>query len=220
MSPLFWVEAYKYAEFLYNRMTTAGTGEFTPHELVHGKRPRFDRVKVFGCDMYEHLGGLPKVPGGTKARKGFFLGIPSDAPTGYLMYDINAGIVRTVFSATFDESFVRRDCGLRVYDKARSIDSAKRRGKALGNVPVVASELEFAQPDDPLVMGVARRMLSEKAGWDAPVLASRGDVKSEVVSSGGEDEHAVPAVVTRGDAESGSGSEVIAKQEQGEKAID
>ena len=51
MSPLFWVEAYKYAEFLYNRMTTAGTGEFTPHELVHGRRPRFDRVKVFGCDM-------------------------------------------------------------------------------------------------------------------------------------------------------------------------
>ena len=106
MSPLFWVEAYKYAEFLYNRMTTAGTGEFTPHELVHGRRPRFDRVKVFGCDVYERLGGLPKVPGGTKARKGFFLGIPSDSPSGYLMYDINAGVVRTVFSATLDESFV------------------------------------------------------------------------------------------------------------------
>ena len=103
MLPLFWVEAYKHAEFLYNRMTTTSTGESSPYELVHGRRPRFDRVKVFGCDMYEHLGDLPKVPGGTKARKGFFLGIPSDAPTGNLMYDINAGVVRTVFSATFDE---------------------------------------------------------------------------------------------------------------------
>ena len=52
------------------------------------------------------------------------------------------------------------------------------------------------------------------------MLAPRGDVKSGVVSSGGEDEHAVPAVATRGDAESESGSEVIAKQEQGEKTIE
>ena len=80
------------------------------------------------------------------------------------MYDINAGVVRTVLSATFDESFVRRACGIRVYDQARSIDSAKRRCKALGNVQVVASELVFEQPDDPLIMGTARRMLSEKAG--------------------------------------------------------
>ena len=85
MSPLFWVEAYKYAEFLYSRMTTSQTGEFTPYELVLGKRQRFDRVKVFGCDMYEHLDHLPKVLGGTKPRKGFFLGLPEDSPSGYLM---------------------------------------------------------------------------------------------------------------------------------------
>ena len=57
ISPLFWVEAYKYAEFLYSRMTTASTGEFTPHELVYGKKPRFDRAKVFGCVMFERLDG-------------------------------------------------------------------------------------------------------------------------------------------------------------------
>ena len=91
--------------------------------------------------MYEHLDGLAKVPGGTKARKGFFLGIPSGSPSGYLMYDTNAGVVRTVFSATFDESFVRRPCGIRVYDQARAIDNAKRRGKGLGHKQVVASGL-------------------------------------------------------------------------------
>ena len=81
--------------------------------------------------MYEHLDHLPKVVGGTKARKGFFFGLPEDSPSGYLMYDVNAGIVRTVYSASFDESFVRRACGIRVYDKAREIDSAKRKGKLL-----------------------------------------------------------------------------------------
>lgn len=40
MSSLFWVESYKYAEFLYNRMITASTGEFTSHALVYGRRPR------------------------------------------------------------------------------------------------------------------------------------------------------------------------------------
>jgi len=152
--------------------------------------------------MYEHLDGLPKVPGGTKARKGFFLGIPSDSPSGYLMYDINAGVVRTVFSATFDESFVRRACGIRVYDQARAIDSAKRRGRALGNKQVVASELVFGEPDDPLIMGTARRMLSDKTGWDPPVVAPRGDVERDV-----------PAVAPRGDEES-DGSEKAVKQEQ------
>ena len=215
MSPLFWVEAYKYAEFLYNRMTTTGTGEFTPHELVHGHRPRFDRVKVFGCDMYEHLDGLPKVPGGTKARKGFFLGIPSDSPSGYLMYDINAGVVRTVFSATFDESFVRRDCGIRVYDQARAIDSAKRRGKALGARHVVSSELVFGEPDDPLIMGTARRMLSEHAGSETPALAPRGDTKcvSAVTPEGDGKPDSVSAVTTRGDGKS-DGPEEVVKQEQ------
>ena len=151
MSPLFWVEAFKYAEFLYSRLTSAGTGEFTPHELVYGRRPRFDRVKVFGCNMYEHLEDLPKVPGGTKARKGLFLGIPKDSPTGYLIYDVNAGVVRTVFSGAFDESFVRRSCGIRVYDQARAIDSAKRQRVSLGKRPVVASKLVFQEPDDPLL---------------------------------------------------------------------
>ena len=35
------------------------------------------------------------------------------------MYDIHTGTIRTVFSATFDESMVRRRCNIRVYDKAR-----------------------------------------------------------------------------------------------------
>ena len=155
MSPLFWPEAYRYAELMYNRMTTVHTGEFSPYELVYRRRPRFDRIRVFGCDIYEHIGDQVKVPGGTRARKGYFMGIPEDSPAGFLMYDIKDGIIRTVYSATFDESFVRRRCGLGVYDKAREIYSNKSRK----NVDIVTSDLLFTYEDDPFTYDILRSHL-------------------------------------------------------------
>ena len=100
---------------------------------------------MFGCDIYEHIGDQVKVPGGTRARKGHFMGIPEDSPAGFLMYDIKDGIIRTVYSATFDGGFVRRRCGLGVYDKAREIYSNKSRK----NVDIVTSDLLFTYEDDP-----------------------------------------------------------------------
>ena len=182
-SPLFWVEAYRYAEYLHNRMVTGHTGEFTPHEMVFRKRPRFDRMRVFGSDMYEHIGGLPKVPGGTRARKGYFMGIPEDSPTGYLMYDIKAGIIRTVYAATFDESFVRRRFGLAVYDRARDIYSRQSRTS-----DAVHDELLFTHDDDPFLYDIVRAQLDvdaaigEGEGIDAnpPSLGT----PDEVISGG------------------------------------
>ena len=72
----------------------------------------------------------------------------------------------------------------------------------MGNKQVVASELVFGEPDDPLIMGTARRMLSVKTGWVPPAMAPRGDVEQDV-----------PAVTPRGDGES-DGSEKAVKQEQ------
>ena len=157
-SLLFWVEAYRYAEYLHNRMVTGHTGEFTPHEMVYRKRPRFDRMRVFGSDMYEHISGLPKVPGGTRARKGYFMGIPEDSPTGYLMYDIKAGIIRTVYAATFDESFVRRRFGLAVYDRARKIYSRQSRTS-----DAMHDELLFTHDDDPFLYDIVRAQLDADA---------------------------------------------------------
>ena len=181
-SPLFWVEAYRYAEYLHNRMVTGHTGEFTPHEMVYRKRPRFDRMRVFGSDMYEHIGGLPKVPGGTRARKGYFMGIPEDSPTGYLMYDIKAGIIRTVYAATFDESFVRRRFGLAVYDRAREIYSRQSRTS-----DAMHDELLFTHDDDPFLYDIVRAQLDvdaaigEGEGLEAssPVLVTTDGVPSE-----------------------------------------
>ena len=107
-------------------MTTSHTGQYSPYELVFGKRPRFDRIRVFGCDMYEHMADLPKFPGGLRARKGYFFGLPEDSPTAYLMYDVNDAVIRTAYSATFDESFRRRLAGIKVYDSAREIYGLRR----------------------------------------------------------------------------------------------
>ena len=139
-------------------MVTGHTGEFTPHEMVYRKPPRFDRMRVLGSDMYEHIGGLPKVPGGTRARKGYFMGIPDDSPTGYLMYDIKAGIIRTVYAATFDEICVRRKFGLAVYDRAREIYSRHSRTSN-----VVHDELLFTHDDDPFLYDIVRAQLDVDA---------------------------------------------------------
>ena len=182
-SPLFWVEAYRYAEYLHNRMVTGHTGEFTPHEMVYRKRPRFDRMRVFGSDMYEHIGGLPKVPGGTRARKGYFMGIPEDSPTGYLMYDIKAGIIRTVYAATFDESFVRRRFGLAVYDRAREIYSRQSTTS-----DVMHDELLFTHDDDPFLYDIVRAQLDVDAAigeGEGLEASSPSLVTADEVSPGG-----------------------------------
>ena len=135
--------------------------------------------------MYEYLADLPKVPGGVKARKGYFFGLPEDSPTGYLMYDINAAVVRTVYSATFDESFRRRLAGIKVYDTAREIYGLRKRSGKHG--AVVNHDLVFSEPDDPLTIGIVRRQLAEVSQSEA----LRG-VDKRVAKSGKEKESVVP----------------------------
>ena len=177
ISPLFWVEAYRYATLIYNSMTTSHTGQYSPYELVFGRRPRFDRIRVFGCDMYEHLADLPKVPGGLRARKGYFFGLPEDSPTGYLMYDINDGVVRTVYSATFDESFRRRLAGIKVYDTAREIYGLRRCSGKRGSV--VNHDLVFSEPDDPFTVGIVRRQLAQMSQGEELKGACEGVERSK-----------------------------------------
>ena len=116
---------------------------------------------MFGCDVYEHV-DQAKVPGGQKARKGYFMGVPADSPAGFLMYDIHTGTIRTVFSATFDESMVRRRCNIRVYDKAREIFTLQRQGLLQEQAKEVVEELVFGEPDDQLTFGIIRRHFNDE----------------------------------------------------------
>merc|ERR1711965_254690 len=85
--------------------------------------------------------------------------------TGYLMYDINNAVVRTVYSATFDESFRRRIAGIKVYDTAREIYGLRKCSGKHGRV--VSHDLAFSEPDDPLTIGIVRRQLAEVSKSEA-----------------------------------------------------
>ena len=81
------------------------------------------------------------------------------------MYDINDGVVRTVYSATFDESFKRRLAGIKMYDTAREIYGLRRSSGKRGSV--VNHDLVFSEPDDPFTIGIVRRQLAQMPRGEA-----------------------------------------------------
>ena len=121
LSPIFWPYACKHSVWVKNRISHRMLGPtLTPHEIVHRRRPRYDRLRVFGCDMYEFV-NQAKVPGAHKARRLIYLGVPDHSDSGFLGYDPVTNTVRLVFDVTFDENFLHhRQSDLRNYDKARS----------------------------------------------------------------------------------------------------
>ena len=76
LSPAFWCDAVSYSQYLWNRMPNNHTGPSTPYQMLTGKRARWDKIRVFGCDAYQLIPNDPlaKVPGIMKGRKVFFVG--------------------------------------------------------------------------------------------------------------------------------------------------
>ena len=54
LSPVFWADAVMYSCYLANRTPQSGSPT-TPWETVTGMRARWDKLKVFGCDVFEHI---------------------------------------------------------------------------------------------------------------------------------------------------------------------
>ena len=113
----FWELAVEYANWVKNRIYHSALTK-TPYELAHGLRPRLDRARVWGCDMYE-FNAQPKIPGVPKARRLIFVGIPKNAPNGFLGFDPETRTVRLAYDVTFDEDLTRRHGNLRVFDHRR-----------------------------------------------------------------------------------------------------
>ena len=120
LSTAFWSYAIQHANYVKNRISHSKLGpRLTPYEIVHRRRPRYDRIKVFGCDMFEYIPGQTKIPGGNKARKLIYIGVPENSDTGYLGFDPETRTVRVAYDVTFDESFATRASHLRHFDRAR-----------------------------------------------------------------------------------------------------
>ena len=65
LSPVFWADAISYSVYVHNRTPIRrGSGPSTPLEIVTGYEARWDKFKVFGCTVYQHI------PNNTLALKG------------------------------------------------------------------------------------------------------------------------------------------------------
>jgi transposase InsO family protein len=55
LSPGFWIFAYQYAVYLYNRTPTKVQGWKTPYKKITGITPDLSHIRVFGCWAYMHV---------------------------------------------------------------------------------------------------------------------------------------------------------------------
>ena len=172
MSPVFWIFAYKHSAWIYNRIMHGKLGPHSPFEVVHARRPRFDRLHTLFCDMWEWLPG-PKTPGINKGRKLIYLGISETCDTGYLAFEPESRTVRTVYNAVFDEIFITRKNALRTFDTVR---------KKGGDSPDFTEELVFDGSDAQLHMDAVRRLFNEQSDDMSNVVPheSKPDLKTKV----------------------------------------
>ena len=94
----FWIFAYQYAVYLYNRTPTKVQGWKTPYEIITGVTPDLSHIRVFGCRAYMHVPKERRIYGklGAKARNMIFVGY-IDGQKAYRLWDSSTHSV--VFSS-------------------------------------------------------------------------------------------------------------------------
>ena len=101
------------------------TGPSTPYQMLTGKRARWDKIRVFGCDAFQLIPNDPlaKVPGIMKGRKVIFVGFTHGC-NGYRVFDPESRRYSTIENVYFYESFMHRVDSLRHFDKRRALMKA------------------------------------------------------------------------------------------------
>ena len=93
----FWGESILAAAHLINRTPTPILDSKTPYEVLHGKPPAFDQLRVFGCLAYAHRRARDKDKFGARSRKCLFVGYPF-GKKAWQLYDMDT-----------NEFFISRD---------------------------------------------------------------------------------------------------------------
>ncbi|KAD6119214.1 hypothetical protein E3N88_10485 [Mikania micrantha] len=84
----FWGECVLTAAYVINRLPSKALRYRTPYEIVFGKQPNYEQLKVFGCLVYfrnTETGGDKFAPRG---KHGVFIGYPFGVK-GYKIYDMD-----------------------------------------------------------------------------------------------------------------------------------
>jgi hypothetical protein len=170
LSPAFWCDAVSYSQHCYNRMPNGHTGPSTPYQMLTGKRARWDKLRLFGCDAYHLIPNDPlaKVPGVVKGRKTIFVGF-TDGCNGYRVFDPETRRYSTVDNVYFYESFKHRVDALRHHDKRRAL---MKSGKVQ---PIQIDDWDDsnAQGVRSLFIDPAASEVAQEAGGDAQSTHTR-----------------------------------------------
>ncbi|PNX93517.1 retrovirus-related Pol polyprotein from transposon TNT 1-94 [Trifolium pratense] len=87
----FWGECALAACYLINRTPTKTLSGKTPYELLYGKAPSLEHLRVVGCLAYAHNQHHKGDKFATRSRKCVFVGYPYGTK-GWRMYDLELGI--------------------------------------------------------------------------------------------------------------------------------
>ena len=189
LSPAFWCDAAGYLVYMMNRTPNKHTAPTTPYTMYTGKRARWDKFKVFGCDVYEHIANnkYAKVPGLPRGRKCIFVGFDR-SKNGWKVFDPETRKYRVVENAYFYENFSHRIDALRHHDKRREL---MRNGM---EQPIVLNDFEgevdfhmdsvrsiYTSAEPPVLDGVFDNAAAAVTA-DAPILEGASPAAAAAVA--------------------------------------
>jgi len=138
LCPAFGADTCAYACLIHNRVPNSFLGgDRTPEGILTGHRVRWDKFRVFGCDVYEVIPNnkLAKVPGLPRGRKCIFVGFDVDR-AGFKLFDPTTRTYHSAGDVYFYEDFSERIDALRHHDQRRAI---MRRGE---EQPIVMNDFD------------------------------------------------------------------------------
>lgn len=90
------------ATYIINRLPSRAIDNGTPYEILFGKIPNNDHLRVFGCLAYAHDNKKSGDKFGERGRKCIFVGYPN-CQKGYRLYDLESKKIYTSRDVKFFE---------------------------------------------------------------------------------------------------------------------
>jgi hypothetical protein len=99
----FWAEGLHTSTYLLNRLSSTACPAPTPHQALFGTPPRYDHLRVFGCDCYPNTAATAPHKLEPRSTICVFLGYSPDHK-GYRCFDISSRWILISRHVVFDES--------------------------------------------------------------------------------------------------------------------
>jgi hypothetical protein len=100
---VFWGEAVRTAVYLLNRSSTKALDNMTPFEAWHGKKPKVNHLKVFGCLAHVKVVGPNVNKLSDRSKKMIFIGYESGTK-GYRLFDPTTNSLVISRDVVFEEN--------------------------------------------------------------------------------------------------------------------